>query len=95
MFAFLTGKGTPRHAGFALPRPLTAAEAVAAQSALMAVPGVIVARVDAAQARAWVGYRAGATHARALAAVFAGLGLPPRPLPDGESVPVPPHDACC
>ena len=96
MFAFLAGKGTPRHAGFALPRELTAAEALAVQGALMAVPGVVVARVDAGRARAWVGYRSGATHVRALAAVLAGLGLPPRPLPDDEAAAAARgHDACC
>ena len=95
MFAFLAGKGTPRHAGFALPRPLAAAEALAAQSALMAVPGVVVARVDAGGARAWVGYRSGATQVRALAAVLAGLGLPSRVLPEGDVPPELPRDACC
>lgn len=96
MFAFLSGKGRPRHAGFALPRELTADEALAVQGALMEVPGVVVARVDAAKARAWVGYRSGATHVRALAAVLADLGLPPRALPEEEAVAAARgHDACC
>lgn len=95
MFAFLAGKGTPRHAGFTLPRELTPAEALHVHGVLMAVPGVVVARVDAGRARAFVGYRSGATHARALTAVLAGLGLPPRALPKDEAAPVPPHDACC
>jgi hypothetical protein len=96
MFAFLAGKGAPRHAGFALPRALTAAEALAVQAALMAVPGVVVARVTGAPGRAFVGYRSGATHARALAAVLAGLGLPPRALPADEIAPPErPRDACC
>ena len=98
MFAFLAGKGRPRHAAFALPRPLDPAEALLVQGVLMGVPGVVVARVEAGRARAFVGYRAGATHVRALAAVLAGLGLPPRALPEDEAlraVPVPPRDGCC
>jgi hypothetical protein len=95
VFAFLAGKGQPRHAGFALPRPLAAAEALAVQSALMAVPGVLVARVEAGRARVHVGYRSGATHARDLAQVLAGLGLPPRALPEDEVVPLPAPGGCC
>ena len=95
MFAFLAGKGTPRHAGFALPRPLTPAEALAVQAALMAVPGVVVARVTATPGRAFVGYRSGATHVRALAGVLAGLGLPPRALPAAEVAPPVPPAPCC
>ncbi len=98
MFAFLAGKGVPRHAGFVLPRALAPAEALAVQDALMAVPGVVVARVDAELGRAWVGYRTGAIDARALTAVLAGLGLPPGVLPEGDSRDLPPllpRDACC
>jgi len=95
VFAFLAGKGQPRHAGFALPRALTAAEALAVQSALMAVPGVLVARVDAGTARVFVGYRSGATHTRDLAQVLACLGLPPRALPADEIVPLPAPGGCC
>lgn len=95
MFAFLAGKGTPRHAAFALPRALGDDEALAVQAALMAVPGVVVARVEAVPGRIHVGYRSGATHARALAALLAGLGLPPRTLPEDE-IPRPvPRDPCC
>lgn len=91
----LAERGRPRHAGFALPRRLTADETVAVQSALMAVPGVVVARVDGALARAWIGYRTGATHARALGHVLEGLGLPSRHLPEGETPPTLPRDTCC
>ncbi len=95
MFAFLAGKGTPRHVAFALPRALEPAEAVALQGRLMAVPGVVVARVLADPGRVHVVYRSGATHARALAALLAELGLPPRPLPEGELPRAAPRDACC
>jgi hypothetical protein len=95
VFAFLAGKGRPRHAGFALPRPLSPAEALGVQSALMAVPGVLVARVDAGRARAFVGYRSGATHVRALAGVLAELGLPPRALPADEEEPLVTPGGCC
>ena len=95
MFAFLAGKGTPRHAGFALPRGLAAPEALAVQSALMAVPGVVVARVDGGGARAWIGYRSGATDEGALARVLTGLGLPPRALPEDEVISGHPRDTCC
>lgn len=95
MFAFLAGKGRPRHAAFALPRALSAHEALDVQGALMAVPGVVVARVEADPGRVHVGYRSGATHVRALAALLAGLGLPPRALPEGEWPPAVPRDPCC
>jgi hypothetical protein len=96
VFAFLAGKGTPRHAGFALPRVLDPAEALAVQAALMEVPGVVVARIDPERARAWIGYRSGATHENALADVLAGLGLPPRVLPEEEAAAAARgHDTCC
>ncbi len=95
IWRLLAERGRPRHAGFALPRPLTAEETVRVQSTLMAVPGVVVARVDGALARAWVGYRTGATHARALGHVLENLGFPPRHLPEGEALPTLPRNTCC
>lgn len=95
MFAFLAGKGTPRHVTFDLARPLAEGEAVRIQSALLEVSGVVVARVVAAAGVIHVGYRVGASTPEAVAAVLAGFGLEVRAIVDERSLPTAPRDACC
>lgn len=95
MFAFLAGKGTPRHVTFDLARPLASDEAVRVQAALLAVSGVVVARVAAAAGVIHVGYRVGGTTPQALAAVVAGCGIEVRSVADEPSSPAAPRDACC
>jgi hypothetical protein len=95
MFAFLAGKGTPRHVTFDLARPLGDDEAVRVQSELLAVSGVVVARVVAAAGVIHVGYRVGASTPQALAAVIAGFGLEVRSIVDERAPASVPRDACC
>ncbi len=95
MFAFLAGKGTPRHATFDLAYPVDRDEAVRVQAALLALPGVVVARVVVTAGVIHVGYRTGATTTPILAAALSGLGIAVRAVSDELSPPTAVRDACC
>jgi len=95
VFAFLAGKGTPRHVTFDLARPLEPWEALRVHGALLAEPGVVVARVVATAGVVHVGWRAGGSTPAVLAARLAELGFPVRATHEDPPVPTAPRDACC